>query len=317
MQRAPRPALEVIARVLNSSIWLLGLGGAALIARRNLAANRADRRAAARVAMALMIASTVAWLASAHHFASPDIELNSFGAVLLHIVFQGGALWVLYLALEPYARRFWPDGLLGSTRLLSGRIRDPRVGRDILVGVALGAAILVTELAHVWAAQALGTPLQPIFGVAVNTLAGPGHIVERWVAWGNDALLSVLFITLTYVVLRLLLPRSWMALPAGTVLITAISNGGTAVSGGWLETVFVVSQTALIFGGIFRFGLLAVAVALFAGDMATAAPLTLHASAWGAMPSTVTLGALAALALFGFYASRAGQPLFGAVLPRE
>ena len=40
-------------------------------------------------------------------------------------------LWSLYLALEPYGRRFWPDGLLGWTRLFSGlRARSAHRTRD-------------------------------------------------------------------------------------------------------------------------------------------------------------------------------------------
>jgi len=34
-------------------------------------------------------------------------------------------------------------------------------------------------------------------------------------------------------------------------------------------------------------------------------------SQWSATPSNWTIAAIIALALFGFYASRAGQPLFG------
>ena len=47
-------------------------------------------------------------------------------------------IWLLYMAFEPYVRRFWPTLLIGWTRLLSGQVRDPLVGRDILVGAAAG-----------------------------------------------------------------------------------------------------------------------------------------------------------------------------------
>jgi hypothetical protein len=56
-------------------------------------------------------------------------------------------IWLFYVALEPYVRRFWPQLLIGWTRLLSGRFRDPVVGRDVLVGVAAGmiAASLIAS----------------------------------------------------------------------------------------------------------------------------------------------------------------------------
>jgi serine/threonine-protein kinase len=47
-------------------------------------------------------------------------------------------VWLLYVALEPFARRRFPKTLISWKRLLAGRIRDPLVGRDILVGAALG-----------------------------------------------------------------------------------------------------------------------------------------------------------------------------------
>jgi uncharacterized membrane protein YjjB (DUF3815 family) len=47
--------------------------------------------------------------------------------------------WFFYLALEPYARRLWPTMLVAWTRLLSGRMRDPLVGKSILVGTVCGS----------------------------------------------------------------------------------------------------------------------------------------------------------------------------------
>ena len=50
-------------------------------------------------------------------------------------------LWLTYLGLEPYVRRFSPDSLIGWTRLVAGSWRDPRVGRDVMIGVAAGLAM--------------------------------------------------------------------------------------------------------------------------------------------------------------------------------
>ncbi len=64
---------------------------------------------------------------------------------------------------------------------------------------------------------------------------------------------------------------------------------------------------------VFRYGLLATSVALIVDNTVTAVPLSLHPSAWWATGSNITLAAVVALAAFGFYAARAGQPLFGAL----
>jgi hypothetical protein len=45
--------------------------------------------------------------------------------------------------------------------------------------------------------------------------------------------------------------------------------------------------------------------------------MTLEFSHWRADASNWTLALLIALTLFGFYASRAGQPLFGSILGED
>ena len=55
---------------------------------------------------------------------------------------DAAATWVLYLALESYARRLHPRFLVSWNRLLlRGRYRDPLVGRDVLAGVALSTIV--------------------------------------------------------------------------------------------------------------------------------------------------------------------------------
>ena len=55
-------------------------------------------------------------------------------------------MWMLYLAIEPWIRRRWPHAIISWSRLISGQLRDPLVGRDILLGVTFGAVwILIFE----------------------------------------------------------------------------------------------------------------------------------------------------------------------------
>ena len=126
--------LETIGGTFATIIWTLVLATAAFIARHNLSAGRADRQAAARLSLGLMAARIVGWIAAAHHVSTLRVEIGQFNNAMMVIVFQGATMWVVYLALEPYARRFWPDSLLGWTRFFSGHVRDPRVGRDVLIG---------------------------------------------------------------------------------------------------------------------------------------------------------------------------------------
>ena len=81
-----------------------------------------------------------------------------------------------------------------------------------------------------------------------------------------------------------------------------------------LVGLFPLASGALLTFVVVRFGLLAYAVAWFFAGVLTRVPLRLDLSHWAAVPSAWTLTLLLALTLFGFYASRAGQPLFGQVL---
>ncbi len=118
-------------------IILLMLGAALVLTRMNLRAGRADRRGAARVALYFLFASAISGILAAHW----PHELSRFWAVFSKVAgdvtFGAGFVWVSYLALDPFARRYWPDLLISWNRLLAGRVRDPLVGRDNLIGVAV------------------------------------------------------------------------------------------------------------------------------------------------------------------------------------
>ena len=60
-----------------------------------------------------------------------DEQQRFFVSIGLRL-FVAGALYLLYLGLEPFVRRSWPTMLVGWSRVLAGRIRDPLIGRDIL-----------------------------------------------------------------------------------------------------------------------------------------------------------------------------------------
>jgi hypothetical protein len=87
------------------------------------------------VVFALLISQ---WLLAGHMVADAgelDLIVESVGRSFFWALLFG----LMYLALEPYVRRRWPDGLISWNRLLAGRFRDPLVGRVLLVGAVTGA----------------------------------------------------------------------------------------------------------------------------------------------------------------------------------
>jgi serine/threonine-protein kinase len=312
MQAIQRSALQSAAAVLSGTAVIGLIGGALFLAWYNLRTNRADRRSAARLAIGLAIAETVGRLLGLHHVATPDVELRRLLTALVDPTFDGAFVWVFYLAIEPYARRLWPDGLLGSTRLLSGHVRDSRVGRDVLVGLTFAAAWLLVSLVGRTIHVRLGyTAVAPPFGDAVSMLLGASTVVPRWAAWLNESLQDTMLVAMVLIVTRLALRRPGLALVASIVAITLIANNGGALTDPWIDIATQVSIAALFSYAAFRYGLLVLFVALLVGEKVKDVPLTLHASVWWATASNVTIAMCIALAAFAYVAARAGQPLFG------
>jgi hypothetical protein len=116
-----------------------------LFARRNLRRGRSDRRNAFVVGLFVFGLQMLRWLLGAHHVPVRSEADVVFGG-LYRAAFSAGLVWLFYIALEPYWRRLWPSTMVSWVRLLKGRFRDPRVGRDILLGSVLGVSAIVWML---------------------------------------------------------------------------------------------------------------------------------------------------------------------------
>jgi hypothetical protein len=219
-----------------------------------------------------------------------------------------GIVWLVYLALEPYVRRLWPDVLISWTRLLSGRFRDSLVGRDVLfgfvTGAALGAVILASELAPAW----LDRPPSRPTALSARALMGPRHAASYVfdTLWNSFATpIVILFILL---LLRVLLRRQWLALGGALLLfggIAVLQNSGSPEVWPLAILVWVALIAVLI-----RLGLLALASAVVFLNISSGLALTTELSAWYAATAWTGLLALLALAGYAFHLSLAGRSLF-------
>jgi len=223
-------------------------------------------------------------------------------------------LWVMYLALEPYVRRFWPDSLLGWSRLLAGHVKDPRVGRDVLVGCCGGLVLAFVELGKVSLLPMLGYPApRPWFGLVTLMLSGLGPVMFSWIAWALAALEGALVTVLIIVILRLALRRISLALIVTSVIVS-VAFMQYMMDTGWLGLLFPLTNGVVFTLIAFRFGLLPLVVSRFVYAVVVRVPIVLGVSDWAAAPGLWTMAALLALTVCAFVASRAGQPLFGSWL---
>ena len=116
---------------------LLPIFAAVFLARWNFVHGKGDRPGAIRLAALIFSLHMALWVFQAHFSSAGNFVYLLFIAISTALLW-GGTVWVLYLAIEPYVRRYWPQAIISWTRVLAGRWRDPLVGRDVLYGAVLG-----------------------------------------------------------------------------------------------------------------------------------------------------------------------------------
>jgi hypothetical protein len=307
-------------RLARIDAWLVGTAQtvllafiltAVVLARRHLRAGRADVAGATTLAIYLGVPMLVAWALQAHHVSAPDREFGSFFRAASRSVLVSLLLWTIYLALEPYVRRFWPHSLLGWSRVLAGRLRDARIGREVLIGVLFGVALALIDVVRATLLPRLGYPAPRVpFASNLGLLSGAGPLVAQWITWGVGAVQFSLLAILIVVLLRLACRWNWLALlvTAGCLSVTTWQYMLSSTT--WLWAFSLASGALLTFVAV-RFGLLTLVVTWFVWSALYDSPMTLDLSHWSATASNSTLALLAVLTFFGFFAARGGQPMFG------
>jgi hypothetical protein len=223
-------------------------------------------------------------------------------------LFAGGLLYVMYLALEPSVRRYWPDSLLGWTRLVHGQIVDARVGRDVLSGLAGGAVILVLF--------GIRWPLQAAFGhdgpaVEVSNLRvfeGPGYVLGIFSSLlAFQATFNAMWCVFAIVGLMRLLKRKWLVAVTASLFFTlvAASEIYTDQPGFfWLNFATAVVVVSVIIVMAIRFGLLAAVMTFLVTLWTTNVPWTTATDRWDFPLTALAFGLLALVAAFGAWAAR-------------
>jgi uncharacterized integral membrane protein len=294
------------------SLMLLALAmplGGVMLARRNIRLGRGDRKGAFRVALFVFLAYATARLFRADHVASFGQELWILIKVFAYPCFWAAQVWLLYLALEPFARRRWPHVLISWKRLLSGKLRDPLVGRDVLLGGAVGVILLLSYLAGNLLPMLSGQPPNsPGSLLDGSVLSSFRHAMFRVFVNQYSAVLYGMAYLFILTLLRMLVRKPWLAAILWCVIM---SNPTPAMH----ESLIVgVTRAAIMLAVLLRGGLLALVVTLYFLYSTIEVPLTLDLGAWFAAHGFPVIGALLALAVYGFYVSLGGKPVFGGAL---
>jgi serine/threonine protein kinase len=292
--------------ILLTTAWPLLMGGYLLVAgyfaRRNVRRGRGDAKGALRLAGFAILANCI-FAFFVYHYV-PQAEYISVQFILLGAPLLFALLaWLGYMAVEPYARQSWPRLMVSWQRLLNGRLRDPLVGRDVLLGIVAGSAMGAIFLAGgAFSNGSAASPVDSYFGQGI--LPSIGHCFMLLFAASFYALFYFALLS----VMTGLLRRPKFGLVAIAPIMLLLNAQSTA-----LDFTLTVLFVLIFLAVLVRIGLVAAAAFFFILlTLGTSPPLVLDQ--WYAGRAMIALLLPLALLVWGFYASLGGQPVFGNAL---
>ena len=314
-----RPGEEVSRDVTHRSVLILlsSLIAAAFtvglwLVRRHLHDGRGDLRGANRLALFTILCQLLSWTLGAHHQVGTG-EVEFFMEALAHALMWSALYWIFYIAFEPFLRRRWPAGIIGWSRLLAGKLRDPLVGREVLIGSLLGA---------------VGVALSFLVGEALRR-SGDVEIAAdpSWPQFfhGSRATLAALFDSLVrgpltlgfggifiFVLLYVLLRRKWLAtIPYYAFWALQMKAVVGIIWSPDCPIVVPLLLAGLIALATARFGVLTLVVFFFNFLLLHYMPTTSDLSSWHVESTVLAVSLTMALGVWGYWAAVGGRPLLG------
>jgi serine/threonine-protein kinase len=296
------PSIEVVRSALSTGrppaaeafawfVTILVFAVAALMARHNLRREEGDRAGARKLTAFVFAGGFLSGVSQAHHPSAATDEVVLLVSLAGWTSVWASLFWLIYIALEQRVRRLWPHTMITWTRLMSGRLRDPLVGRDLLVGVAIGAALVVPSTFTDEPA-----PNEFLFA-ALDSLRSARHFLAVFaihVVLAPEYAFVGLFCLL---IVRALVRHTVVAAILTALLVPLISIDlvqDSLASAVYPLLVGLIGATVAL-----RLGLLAWATALLVQFLLTRLPITLDTSAWYYEPSLLTLLVIGGLAAYG------------------
>jgi len=288
--------------------------GGIILARRNLRAKRGDIRGAMVVGIWLVVLYLLY-----HLFSTKLGEVGLLailvggtdGAPLGHALIHGVTMTLAYLAIEPYVRRLWPSVLVSWARLVAGRLRDPIIGRDVLIGAAAGGIFSFLFAGAPGLERALGFHVEPVrlTGFLLDTVVSlPSTVSDVCLALALGFIRTTTFYTIM-LILRFVLRNSRLAAIATLVVfVLALADYSSKALGLDLLIAFLAWGTATWIS--VRFGYVALIVIVTVAELSASLPWTLDFSSWVAPQTMFAWGVMALLLGYGFLTAVGGKSLF-------
>jgi serine/threonine-protein kinase len=298
--------------VTEAALWafiLVAFTAAAALARRTLQSGEGDRASARKLSIFVAGGGLLYAMLRAHHVPSIIDEVTFALGITGWVLVWTAFCWLIYIAVDPPIRRLWPPMLFSLSRLLAGRVRDPLVGRDVLVGALGGVAFVAIIIVRFQIAGR--NPPDLLLNPTLESLRSSRHFAAALAFQTTDVLQFLLGGLLFLVLLQSLVKNRWLTGLLWVVLATPVSTGAPFGAGahllGW-DLVFAAALGVFGLAMLVRFGMLATLVMLVIERLVTRLPVTLDLDAWYLDSSFTIVFLVFALAIYGFIVALGDQP---------
>lgn len=254
----PPIAIQILVLVFS---FLIGIG-IIVLSWHNFRSGRGDIGGSVRVMVCFFIVSFFSGLFLADHSISLVGEMWILLVILRNSVFLSVLVGLMYSALEPQIRRMWPELLISWSRLVAGDVRDPMIGRDILMGALLGTVVYAIGTLHAFLPHWLMGEPTP---TASHYFRWDGFLpgVADSFSWLPAALLSTLIITFVIFIFLFITRRKWIAI---VVFACVFGFGGGGGFGRWgdlplgVELFVLLLMVGIMIAALMRFGIVGLLV---------------------------------------------------------
>jgi len=301
-ERAPGSEGRTGQQIAVLALIYLVLIAGSVIAWYNVRAQRADRRGAAKLAMIYFAFMAGGHFLFARHTLATE-ELSLFWNIVASAGINGGLLWALYLALEPWVRRRWPQTLISWSRYTTKGIRDTLVGRDILFGAGLGCVLSLLKLIQFGLHGSSGEPAM----AELSTLLGTRQLIAAGLQTVTGSLFDAIFFFFLLFIAIVILRRQWLAAAGFVVLVTLVFSVNAVYP--WVDYPINLLTAALYAFILLRFGLLTLVFTEVIQTALLDVPRTLDFSSWYAWIGMMPLMVAALITIYGFRTSLGGRRL--------
>ncbi len=301
-----------ISAIIGFVFNFLAIFGAIILSYFNLRAGRGDLKGAAKVSIFYFIARII------HRLISYDYDsiLNDWQVIFFIICGQTVVLFLLYVAIEPFVRRWWTEVLISWNRLMAGDFTNPLIGRDVLVGGLLGFVLVLSQYFGGFLRDFIVSRSLTIIAVSTSTLEGTRENIAQILLIFTDSIVVALLVLMLFVIFHLVVKRKWLATLFVGFFIVGLLGIGFFPSRGWSYLIFLlVIYVPLVFLFI-RFGLLTIITGLIFMRLMSIA-ITFDTSRFYFSNTIIVAVIGLAIALYAFYISIGDQEIFEGKILKE